>query len=327
MVTKTTATSLAAEAARRLGWETEVLDEYGVLFEVRRPDGARRAMLGGRSALNDAVAARLAGDKHYAAVLMARAGLRVPRVARCIGPAHALARHDPARSGMTEGRALAAELGFPVVVKPNRLSHGRGVALVEDEPALEASVEAAWALDTIALVQELAHGRDFRLDFLDGEYLLGYERLPIVARGDGTSSVGALIEALDDRFDSPASLLRVPRVAAAFEARGYDWQSVLADGEVLDLGGPIRNLNAGSTAVFVPSIPDALRDVCLRAAAAVGLRHFGVDLKLEALEDDPERAVFIEINSSPLLLQISRMGHREEALDAQTRVLRATFRE
>ncbi|HHH29909.1 MAG TPA: hypothetical protein ENK57_16405, partial [Polyangiaceae bacterium] len=77
-MTKLTATSLAAEAAAVLGWATESLDEYGYLFEIRRPDGARRAMLGGRSALNDSVAARLAGDKHYAALLMARAGLRVP---------------------------------------------------------------------------------------------------------------------------------------------------------------------------------------------------------------------------------------------------------
>ncbi len=322
---KMTATMLAAEAATRLGWQTESLDEYGYLFEVRRPDGERRVLLGGRSALNDAVAARLAGDKHYAALLMERAGVRVPRVVRCISPSHPAMRRYRDQAGAAAGHALADTLGFPLVVKPNRLSHGRGVVLVHDRAELDAAIEAAWALDSIALVQELAVGRDYRLDFLDGEYLLGYERLPIVARGDGVSTLGALIEAIDARFDRPEALAGVPAFAEALAAHGWSWDTVLAEGEALDLSTPIRNLNAGSTAVFLPAIPDGLRDVCLRAASALGLRHFGADLKLESLRSDPSRAVFIEVNASPLLLQIARLGHREQAIAAQMRVLRATL--
>jgi len=324
-VIKTTATSLTAEAAKRLGWQTETLDEYGYLFEVQRPDGQRRVMLGGRSALNDAVAARLAGDKHYAALLMERAGVRVPRVVRCISPSHPAMRRYQEKAGAAPGHALAAELGYPLVVKPNRLSHGRGVVLVDDREALDAAIDAAWALDSIALVQALAPGRDFRLDFLDGQYLLGYERVPIVARGDGVSTLGALIEALDARFDRPETLEGMAHFSRATKAHGWTWETVLAPGEVLDLTTPIRNLNAGSTAVFLPTIPDGLRDVCLRAAEALGLRHFGADLKLASLEADPNSAVFIEINASPLLLQIARLGHREAALEAQMRVLRATL--
>lgn len=324
-ISKTSAVSLIAEAADRLGWQTEVLDEYGYLFELRRPDGAHRVLLGGRSALNDAVAARLAGDKHYAAVLMRRAGLRVPRVVRCIAPRHPAMQGSPERAGIGPGLELAEQLGFPLVVKPNALSHGRGVTLVDDVASLQEAVHACWELDTIALAQELVDGRDLRLDFLDGEYLLGYERLPIVVTGDGERPLGALFEALDARFDRPEALLKTARIAALLEARALTWDSVLVAGEVLDLGGPIRNLNAGCTARFVPAIPDALRDHCLRAAAAVGLRHFGVDLKLASLDADPTTAVFIEINASPLLTQIARIGHREEALAAQERVLRRTL--
>ena len=325
MMTKLTATSLAAEAAAVLGWATESLDEYGYLFEIRRPDGARRAMLGGRSALNDSVAARLAGDKHYAALLMARAGLRVPEVARCVSPDHPAVRRSPERAGKAPGHALADRLGFPLVVKPNRLSHGRGVVLVRDRAEMDNAIDAAWALDSIALVQELARGRDFRLDFLDGQYLLGYERLAIAVSGDGQRTVGALIAAVDGRFTEPETLLRVPVIAELMSRRGLTWDSVLADGETLDLGSPIRNLNAGSTARFLPSIPDGLSQQCLRAAKVIGLRHFGVDLKLAALDADPETASFIEINASPLLLQIARMGHRAEAVAAQVRVLQATL--
>lgn len=322
---KTSAVALANDAAARLGWTTEVLDEYGYLFELRRPDGARKVLLGGRSSLNDAVSARLAGDKHYAAVLMARAGLRVPEVVRCISPKHPAMARTPERAGDAPGRAFAAERGYPVVVKPNALSHGRGVVVVHDETALASAVRAVFEIDSIALVQGLAEGRDFRLDFLDGDFLLGYEREAIVLRGDGRSSVGELVLAIDRRFDEADRLLRVPRIAALFEERGLTWESVLPAGQPLDLGSPIRNLNAGATGRFLESIPSALHQHCLRAGEALGLRHFGVDLKFEHLDADPSGAVFIEINASPLLIQIAKIGHREEALAAQMRVLRATL--
>lgn len=324
-IAKVTATSLAEEAARRLGWTTERLDDCGYLFEVRRLDGVRKVMLGGRSALNDAVAAKLSEDKHYASVLMARAGLRVPRVVRCIAEEHHLGRDYPAHAGTDPAKALAAELGYPLVVKPNSLSHGRGVVMVEDEDELVAAIEESWSMDPIALAQELVHGADFRLDFLDGAYLLGYERRPIAVTGDGARTVGALIAALDPRFDRPETLLAHWRIADLFAERDLAWDTVLPPGETLDLSHPIRNLNVGSTAVLLPSIPDGLHRACLRAAHELGLRHFGVDLKLPRLDADPAEAVFIEINASPLLVQIARLGYREQALAAQAEVLRATL--
>ncbi|MCA9607971.1 MAG: hypothetical protein KC619_20315, partial [Myxococcales bacterium] len=211
-----TATSLAEEAARRLGWTTERLDDCGYLFELRRADGAHRVMLGGRSPLNDAVAAKLSEDKHYAGVLMARAGLRVPRAVRCIAEDHLLGQQFPKHAGTGPAKALAAELGYPLVVKPNSLSHGRGVGMVEDEGELVAAIEECWTMDPIALAQELIDGTDFRLDFLDGEYLLGYERRPIAVVGDGVRSVGAMIAALDPRYDQPEALLANWRIAEAF---------------------------------------------------------------------------------------------------------------
>lgn len=322
-LTRFSATSIIGEAASRLGFELEVLDEYGYLFALR--DGVReRVLLGGRSALNDAVSSRLAEDKHYSSVLLSRAGLRVPRTVRCLSPTHPSLHRYRDRAGLEDGLTLAAELGYPLVVKPNRLSHGRGVELVEDEAELVHAVEAAWALDSIALVQEAVGGRDFRLDFLDGEYLLGYERRPLAVVGDGRSTIAELLGALDTRFLEEAShdrLLRLPRFVAALGGRTLN--AVLEAGMPFGADGPIQNLNADSTAVFIPEIPTGLREHCVRAAEALGLRHFGVDLKLAALDAAATSAVFIEINASPLLTQIARIGHVEEAIAAQTQILRA----
>jgi glutathione synthase/RimK-type ligase-like ATP-grasp enzyme len=58
-----------------------------------------------------------------------------------------------------------------------------------------------------------------------------------------------------------------------------------------------------------------------RVSDALGLVHFGIDLKATSLDAPPESATVIEVNASPLLSQIYRMGHREVAVDCQARVL------
>ena len=50
---------------------------------------------------------------------------------------------------------------------------------------LLAALEPAWERHGVAVVQEPIPTPDLRLDFLDGEYLLGYERAPIRVVGDG----------------------------------------------------------------------------------------------------------------------------------------------
>lgn len=322
------ATHLCLEAAARLGIEAQILDpEYGYLFELRRGD-QRRVLLGGRSPLNDAVAARLAEDKYYAGLLLARAGLRVPETVRCLSPQHESLREYRARAGMAPGEALAERQGFPLVVKPNRLSHGRGVQLVENRLALAAAIRSVWQLDAIALVQTPAAGRDFRLDFLDGSYLAGYERRPLEVRGDGRRRLADLFAAADARYADPARLRQLteePRIAHALESRGWTLRSVIPDGALVAFPGPIRNLHGPSTGRWVSHVPERLRQHCVRAGEALGLRHFGVDLKLPFLEADPAEATVIEINASPLLTQIYLLGHREVAVRAQMQIINAMF--
>lgn len=311
------ATHLICEAARELGWKVEILDpEFGYLFEVQTPT-ARRRFLGGRSPLNDAVAARLAEDKHYSAMLLARAGLRVPQTVRCLRPFGPELAQFRDKAGAGPGHELAARVGYPVVVKPNRLSHGRGVRLAE-EGELEEALDEAWALDTIALVQERARGRDVRLDFVDGELIAGYERRPLEVEGDGERTLLELAAEFDARFATPELLLKDARLTEQLAGRGLDW--VPARGERFAVEASILNLNGAASANVVREVDEEMRQRCVRAGEAVGLRHFGVDLKIG--EGEP---VFIEINASPLVSQMYRMGFTAEALGAQRRVLKAIF--
>lgn len=318
--------ALRAEAARRLGCEVTSLDpETGYLCELRR-GAARRHLLGGFSPLNDAGAARLAEDKFHTALILGRDGFRVVPGARCLKPGR-FAREDfSSHEGVEPAHRFAAEHGFPLVVKPNRGARGRSVTLVERAEELEDAVRRIWVDDYLALVQPLVPGVDVRLDFLDGEFLFGYVRRPVVVRGDGTSTVAALLAARDPRFSGALfrqALEDDPIWTVRARARGLGLDSVLPAGEELDLGSAILNLNRLCVAELVRQPLPAWVEQGRRIAAALGLRHLGVDFKAEDPAGDPRAATVVEVNASPSLAQMSRMGYYEEAVAAEMRVVEA----
>jgi glutathione synthase/RimK-type ligase-like ATP-grasp enzyme len=269
------AVELIREAAETLGLSFRSLDpDFGHLFELS--DGrVTRTLLGGRSPLNDAVSARLAEDKYYTELVLRRAGYRVPESVRCLKPGQFVLEDYSGRDGTAGAEAFAAARGFPLVVKPNRLSHGRQVQLVHNADELLSAIHRVWNFDYLALVQTAIGGVDIRLDFLDSEYLVGYTR-------------------------------RAPSGASPQEIR-------------------ILNLARGAQADVLDSIPEAWHEHCLRIGRALHLRFFGIDFKASGLDADPKSATVIEVNASPLFVQMALQGHRERARRAQARVLEAVW--
>jgi D-alanine-D-alanine ligase-like ATP-grasp enzyme len=316
-----TLTQLWLEAARRLGIESVVLDpENGLLFELSR-DGATHVMLAGVSPLNGASAAQLANEKDHAMVLLERAGVRVPRGGRCS------ARGET--GGLERAKEIAERVGYPVIVKPSTYHGGGGLYLVEDRGRLGAALREAWAIDPALLVQERVEGRDFRLDFLDGQFLLGFERRALRVRGDGARTLATLLIEKDARLADPARRRRLaesPRCRELLERRGWTLSSVLNEGAVLSFEGPIQNIDGESTAILVRQVPEGLRALGERVGKALGLRHFGMDLKTETLEGDPTAATVVDVNPNPQFAEVYLLGQREPAVMAHLRVLEALFR-
>ena len=315
---------LARDAAERLGVGFRVLDpEYGHLFEI--DDGRRRRVLiGALSPLNDSVASRLAADKYFTARLLQRAGIQAPATERCLAPGFFETEIYEETAGPGPALEFARRHGYPVVVKPNRGSSGRHVVLAHDDDELLAALEPAWEKHGVAVVQEPVPTPDLRLDFLDGEYLLGYERAPIRVTGDGGSTIRELVARQDGRFESDA-LWDGRRSETWPDSAGRTPESVLGDGESLDLGGTILNLNGWASGRLVPELPRPWLEHALKAGAVLGLRHFGIDFRGAGLDEAPAEASIVEINSSPLLLQIHALGWVEEAVEAQARILRAAL--
>lgn len=326
------AVALFMEAAQRLGLAARVVDpEFGYLWELEWPDGHRRTLIGAKTPINDASAAQVCGDKHYASMVLERAGLRVPEAVRCLSPVYFARGEFADRTGPAPGVAFAERAGFPLVVKPNKLSHGRSVRFAWNEAELLAAIDEVFERDTIALVQRPASGREFRLDFLDGEFLVGYERAPLVVEGDGTRTLGELLAAADPRFEAAdsrdARRAEIATTEAFTERRAandeFGFDTPLASGERIDFARGVLNLNRCATGRLVETLPAPWLAWAQRVGRALALRLFGIDLRVESLDADPHTATIIEVNSAPLVNQIARMGQHERAVEAQRRVLAA----
>ena len=314
------------EAARSLGARVTALDpEFGVLQEFELA-GVRRIVVGNRVPLNGAGASALARDKHYSGLVLARAGLRVPESARCYSPHGRRTSNFKSLTGPAPAITLAEARGFPLVIKPNSASMSRGAAVVANSTQVQPALDEAWIHDEVALAQPVIPGRDLRVDILDGRFLIAYERVPIAVQGDGRTPLRALLAAQDARADRDEVWARWQQAdiwRQRVGARGPEW--VPAAGEALSFATPICNLNALTSGRLVSELPTSLLDLVRAAGEAVGLRHFGVDLKLPAFDAVPDDITIIEINSWPLFSQVYRMGYREQAIAAQRAVLRAAF--
>lgn len=111
--------------------------------------------------INTSSAIRVANDKVLTHASLVRAGVPVPRTGAAFTPEKAL--------------DLAAEIGYPVVVKPVSGSWGRMVAVARDEEELRALLDHRSYLpgvdSRVFLIQEFVRkpGRDIRVFVVGGE--------------------------------------------------------------------------------------------------------------------------------------------------------------
>ncbi|HVY49760.1 MAG TPA: acetate--CoA ligase family protein, partial [Minicystis sp.] len=122
------------------------------------------------------IAVEIAQDKKLTNVLLEKAGLPVPRSERV----------DSAE----EAVETAERVGYPVVVKPMDLSHGRGVALdLRDAASVRAAYEKAYDLSSYVLVERFQKGNDHRVLVVGERVVAVAERVPGHVVGDGASTI------------------------------------------------------------------------------------------------------------------------------------------
>ena len=242
-----------------------------------------------------AIAIEIAQDKDDTKRVLEAIGLPVP--------------HGAVADTEDDAVAFAQEIGFPVILKPLDLSHGRGIS---ERLTNEAAVREAWARAKAytdhVIVEQFSEGRDHRVLVIGGKVVAVAERVPAHVVGDGTRTVRQLIERANEDPRRGTGHTKVLTRIACDEVTleylgrtGLSLDSVPAAGETVLLRAT-ANLSTGGTSIDrTDEIHPSNVTACEMAAGVVGLDIAGIDVITPDISV-PFRengATIIEVNAAP----------------------------
>ena len=262
--------------------------------------GCARRVLSNSLCLTPAPAAALASDKLASYLVLHRAGLPVPATQIVNTEA--------------ELEAAAAEIGWPLVVKPLDQSCQQGVTTdVADQISLQAAFLVARNLSKASvLVQEQVLGQEFRLTAIGPNQAFARALNVAFVEGDGSSTVAQLVlrsnanPLIGGHPGAIAHGIELDSVAMAeLAAQELSAQSIPMAGQKVRLSRlPFRSLG-GITTDATTSIHPSYFELLQRAARVLQLDVIGIDL----ITADPARpwwevgAKILECNSRPGIIQ------------------------
>ena len=295
------------DVADRLYVEPLTLEDVLNVIDRERPEGVL-VQVGGQTALN------LAGP-------LARAGVRLMGTSmesldisedreKFYALLHVLGIPCPAGGAahsIDEGAAIAARLGYPLLVRPSYVLGGRGMQIVADHVELTRYLRQAFALngDHPVLIDTYLDGREVEVDAVsDGEgvYLPGVmehiERAGVHS-GDSLAVFPALHVAPEEKDQIVAHTMALAR---ALRVQGFlNIQFVIKGGTVYVLEANLRSSRTVpfiSKAAGVPLVSIAVR--VMLGATLADLGYPGVTL----LPPPPRIAVKAPVFSSEKLRRV-----------------------
>ena len=303
--------------APRIGAKVVMEPEWNIAGQIQYKSGKKRYFRYSSIDLNTLGASEISKDKHYANFFMKRMGYRTVEGQTFFSKSWAAAI-DSTRD-VDAAYAYAQKIGFPVIVKPNSGSQGKGVALCHTRREFYSAMSRVFKIDRVALVQRVVTGKDYRIVVLDDEVISAYERIPLNVIGDGRSTITQLLEKKQKHFKTSSRDTRIrmndPRIITKLARRGMTPASVLQKNErayLLDNA----NLSSGGDACEVTAdVHPEFSKMAIALTKDMGLRLCGVDLMIDGdISEAPDEYWVLEINSAPGLDHYAQSGKAQQKI-------------
>ncbi len=297
--------------APRIGARVVIEPEWKIVGQIIYKSGLKRYFRYTSIDINTMGASEIAKDKDYARFFMKRMGY--PTVPGKTFFSRAWAQAIGSSRDIHAAYRYAQKLSFPVIVKPNSGSQGKGVALVHTKREFYAAMRRIFALDRVALVQTPVSGKDYRIVVLDKRVISAYERIPLSVVGDGRSTIQVLLKKKQRAFvaSSRDTQIRIddPRIAAKLKRAGMTMRSVPERGERVFLLDNANLSTGGDSLDVTKSVHPVFRALAIKLTRDMGLRLCGVDLVVDGdITKPPKKYWVLEINSAPGLDHYAQSG-------------------
>tara|TARA_B100001093_G_scaffold519347_1_gene607912 strand:- start:1914 stop:3518 length:1605 start_codon:yes stop_codon:yes gene_type:complete len=213
---------------------------------------------------------------------------------------------------------FAEKIGFPLVLKPELEEQGRGVfANITNEVELKECFEQASESYSDLILERFVKGFSYRVQIHDGTVIEAWQMNPPYLIGDGTLSIGELIDienAKPDRNAINGSMKPIPLddvTLKNLKKLDLTLKCVPRAGDKITLAETSNESRGGTSENFLNFLHPENAELCADAAKTLGLKVAGVDLISEdgSKQWRGNNTVICEINSQPELGDFTSYPH------------------
>lgn len=203
----------------------------------------------------------------------------------------------------------AEKVGYPLVLKPRYGSKGEGVLLnIKNENQLLKAYNNLRHKYEDIMLEEYITGEDYRVCVVDYKVVAASKRTPPFIVGDGINSIRTLIQKLNEDplrgydHEKPLTKIKIDEeMLECIKEYGMNIMSIPKKDKKVFLRRN-ANLSTGGMAIdYTDEICDYNKEICVRAAKAIGLDICGVDIKANNLSKpiNEQKGVVMEVNAAP----------------------------
>lgn len=263
-------------------WYLQQREQKRIYFYKNVPDGASH------------VARVLTTVKPFTRRILQQAGINTPQ-----GQVFDL-------SAVDEACAYARQLGYPVVVKPNAGSGGKGVTThIQDEANLKAAILHQNSQKFI--VEQHIPGHECRVVVAHGVFLGAMLRHAGNVVGDGQHTLRELMQIKTRQRKkiphlSKSEVQLSPFVAQELQQQGIDENSIIPEGKKIYVHNVSNAGLGGDTQDISEAIHEGFRRIALEVLEAFpGLHYCGMDIQASdfTLAPDKQQWAILEVNENP----------------------------
>ncbi|MFC1640927.1 hypothetical protein ACFL2D_02670 [Patescibacteria group bacterium] len=295
------ASSLLLTAAKKLGLEVEVYNDD--ILKIHHGDHEQmfqNTFLPGV----DIVASRVASNKLFVEEFFRKNSIHTPE-------SMFLTQRDQWR------KVLDSDLEFPLVVKPNKASHGHGGTVnLTTEQELKSAINRAFDYNKRTkrgngkvLIQEYFPGEELRFFVIGDRVMAIAEREPASVTGNNVDTVEEIIQKHNQEWEKrPGEIYGLPvcEIPIDMETRrvlqlsGNDYSTILPLGKKVFIRCN-SNVSTGGRAIDVTNrIGPKRKAIAIKCAELLGVEIAGVDAIVKDIDnDDVDDFVVLEVNSTP----------------------------
>lgn len=203
---------------------------------------------------------------------------------------------------LNKGIEYAREIGYPIIIKLNDSSQGRGIYKIYNEKQLEDIANVIFEKNNTFQIQKFYAYNDYRVVVLGDRVLSAYQRIPLHVIGDGISTIKQLLERKQEQFimNGRDTVIKIDNeIYENLSILGFNIETKLNKGQKCVLRN-VSNLSAGGECIeLTDKIHKDYSDLCIEIARDFNLNLCGIDIMCRDLTQGIDKYIVLEINSSP----------------------------